>query len=71
MVNEHLDVESHWLRHLLCFRWQHNRDRGERKRRTQRNWESGEGNILNKGKTREGGKRRSRPVKDGENKGIC
>lgn len=30
------------------------------------------GNILNKGKIREGRKRRSeRPVKDGENKGIC
>lgn len=70
MVNEHLDVESHWLRHLLCFRWQHNRER-ERGKKAIDTEEGGEGNILNKGKTREGRKRRSRPVKDGENKGKC
>lgn len=32
MVNEHLDVESHWLRDAsFSFRWQHNRDRGGKK----------------------------------------
>lgn len=34
MVNEHLDVESRWSRSLLCFRWQHNKDRGKGKRWT-------------------------------------
>lgn len=65
MVNEHLDVESHWLRHLLCFKWQHNRDRGKRKQQTRRNWRGRQGyNILNKGRRREGRKRRSkRPAK--------
>ena len=32
MVNEHLDVESHWFETPpFCFRWQHNRER-ERER---------------------------------------
>lgn len=56
MVNEHLDVESHWSRHLFCFRWQHNRDRGE-------NTEELEGQIGEHTKQREKKRREEKEVK--------
>lgn len=70
MVNEHLDVESHWFETPpFCFRWQHNREREREGKESDRHGGQRGETYLTRGKKR---KRRSeRPVKDGENTGIC
>lgn len=71
MVNEHLDEESHWLRHLLLIQMA-TQQREREKKNDGHGGGREEGKHTEQGETREGRKRRSkRPVKDEEIKGIC
>lgn len=72
MVNEHLDEESHWLRHLLLFRWQHNREREGKERDGHRGSRRAERETYQtRGNKKRKEKEVKRPVKDGEKKGVC